>query len=188
MKKTFWFYIATWFGSGLSPVASGTAGSLAALPFAWLIQVYLGSIALFFAAVAIFFVGWWASKEYLRHHSSPIRGEAGWGANGHDNVPPRPHPNPPPTGEGKEGDPGEIVVDEVAAQWLVLSCIGGLFPMGVSYLVGFLLFRLFDIIKIWPASWADEKVHGPLGVMLDDVFAALQAVLVVWFFYLLTHG
>ena len=57
------WYIATWFGSGLSPVVSGTAGSLAALPFAYAIQWQLGSVALGIAAIAIFFIGWWASIQ-----------------------------------------------------------------------------------------------------------------------------
>ncbi|MBT7758192.1 MAG: phosphatidylglycerophosphatase A, partial [Rhodospirillaceae bacterium] len=43
------------------------------------------------------------------------------------------------------------------------------------YLAGFVLFRLCDITKPWPASWADRRVHGGLGIMLDDVLAALYA-------------
>lgn len=71
-------------------------------------------------------------------------------------------------------DPGEIVVDEVAAQLLTLAAV----PLTLfSLIAGFLLFRLFDIVKPWPVSWADRKVKGGLGVMLDDLLAAGYAAL-----------
>lgn len=63
-----WWWLATWFGSGLAPIASGTFGTLAALPFAWLIQSYTGNSGLFIASIIIFFVGWWASNEYMKHY------------------------------------------------------------------------------------------------------------------------
>jgi phosphatidylglycerophosphatase A len=53
-------------------------------------------------------------------------------------------------------------------------------------LLAFALFRCFDILKPWPINWLDERVHGGFGVMLDDLLAALYAVLVllglVWLF------
>lgn len=69
-------------------------------------------------------------------------------------------------------DSGLIVVDEVAGQWLTLvPC-----PLDpVLYAAGFLLFRAADIAKPWPASWADRHVGGGLGVMLDDILAAIYA-------------
>jgi phosphatidylglycerophosphatase A len=70
-------------------------------------------------------------------------------------------------------DPGAVVVDEVAGQCLVLAAA----PRDLLlYILGFLLFRAADIVKPWPASWADRAIHGGLGIMLDDVFAALWAV------------
>lgn len=69
-------------------------------------------------------------------------------------------------------DPGEIVVDEIAAQLLVLTVV----PLSLfSAALGFVLFRLFDIVKPWPVSWADRSVKGGLGVMLDDLLAAAYA-------------
>ena len=67
-------------------------------------------------------------------------------------------------------DPGVVVIDEVAGQWLVLIA-APLDPW--SYLAGFVLFRICDILKPWPASWADRNVTGGLGIMLDDILAAL---------------
>jgi phosphatidylglycerophosphatase A len=69
-------------------------------------------------------------------------------------------------------DPGCVVIDEVAGQWLVLA-VAPVDPL--AYAAGFVLFRLADIVKPWPASWADRSLHGGLGIMLDDAFAALYA-------------
>ena len=72
-------------------------------------------------------------------------------------------------------DPGAIVIDEVAAQWVVLLPA----PLDpVSYDAAFLLFRIFDIWKPWPVGGADRRVQGGLGIMLDDLLASLYAVLV----------
>ncbi len=73
-------------------------------------------------------------------------------------------------------DPQWIVIDEVAAQWAVLAAV----PFNVFwYAAGFAAFRLFDIWKPWPVRWADRKVVGGLGVMLDDVLAAAYAIAVL---------
>ena len=45
--------------------------------------------------------------------------------------------------------------------------------------MGFVLFRLFDILKPWPVRWADRRVHGGLGIMLDDILAGVMAWLVL---------
>lgn len=66
--KPLWWLIATWLGSGLAPKASGTFGSLAALPFAFAIQYYVGNEALLIAAILVFFIGWWASAKYMQHY------------------------------------------------------------------------------------------------------------------------
>jgi phosphatidylglycerophosphatase A len=75
-------------------------------------------------------------------------------------------------GAAAEGDPGPVVIDEVAGQWLVLVAVD---PGLVHYGVGFALFRLADIAKPWPVSWADRSLKGGLGIMLDDVLAAVYA-------------
>ncbi len=73
-------------------------------------------------------------------------------------------------------DPGAIVIDEVAAQWLVLLAV----PLDpLAYALALLLFRIFDIWKPWPVCWADRHIAGGLGIMLDDLMAAVYAVLVL---------
>ncbi len=73
-------------------------------------------------------------------------------------------------------DPRFIVIDEIAAQWLVLLAV----PLdGRWYAAAFLLFRVFDILKPWPIRAIERRVAGGLGVMLDDVAAALYAVVLL---------
>lgn len=73
-------------------------------------------------------------------------------------------------------DPQVVVWDEFVGVWIALLAA----PAGWSWmLAGFALFRLFDIWKPLPVSWADEKIHGGFGVMLDDVIAGIYALLVM---------
>jgi len=68
-------------------------------------------------------------------------------------------------------DPGPIVIDEVAGMLITLAFI----PVGWSgALAGFVLFRIFDVFKPWPAR-SLERLHGGLGVMADDAMAAIYA-------------
>jgi phosphatidylglycerophosphatase A len=68
-------------------------------------------------------------------------------------------------------DPGQVVVDEVAGMLVTLVWI----PVGVSgALAGFVLFRIFDVIKPYPARQL-EGLHGGLGIMADDVAAGVYA-------------
>ena len=71
-------------------------------------------------------------------------------------------------------DPGEVVIDEVAGQWLTLLAVP---PDPILYAAGFVLFRIFDIFKPWPVGWADRELGGGLGVMVDDLLAGLYAAL-----------
>jgi phosphatidylglycerophosphatase A len=136
------FLLATWFGAGKLPKAPGTWGSAAAVPFAWLIALWGGPLALLAAAGLCSVVGWWASEVHSKNLDKP--------------------------------DPGEIVIDEVAGQWLVLAAA----PLDpVFYLAGFALFRILDIWKPWPACWADRRLHGGLGIMADDILAALYGTI-----------
>lgn len=75
-----------------------------------------------------------------------------------------------------KSDAGQIVLDEVVGQMITLI----LFPMTVKVMVlGFLLFRVFDIAKLPPARQL-ERLHGGLGVMADDVAAGVMAHAVLW--------
>ena len=134
--------VATGLGSGYSPFAPGTAGSVVGLLLFWpLARTALPTqIAM---CVVIFFVGVLAAGKVARRI-------------------------------GLE-DPGMVVVDEVLGMWL--SILGlPLHPAVV--LVGFLLFRLLDIVKPYPAAQL-EHLPGGFGIMADDVAAGLYANLLL---------
>ena len=133
--------IVTFGGVGLLPVAPGTWGSLAALPFGIALSWLGGWPLLLIAGIIAATIGYMASDAYVH-------------ATGRD-------------------DPPEIVIDEVATQWLVMMAV----PLSFTgVLAAFFVFRVFDTLKPWPASWADAEVEGGAGVMLDDLFAGAYAI------------
>ncbi len=76
-----------------------------------------------------------------------------------------------------DDDPGPIVIDEVAGQFTALV------PAATElwqFALAFLLFRIADIAKPWPVSWADRDIKGGLGVMTDDMLAGLYALAGLW--------
>lgn len=131
-------FLALGFGTGLSPKAPGTVGTLVAFPLFWLLL----ESPLYWLWVGIFLaIGVWAC------------GVAGRALGVHDH--------------------GGIVWDEVAAFLLVLPFA----PVSLfGYVLAFALFRLFDIWKPFPIGWLDARVKGGLGVMLDDVLAAVFSI------------
>ena len=74
-------------------------------------------------------------------------------------------------------DSPAIVVDEVAGQWIALLLVPA---EPAAYGIGFVLFRLFDVVKPWPIGLIDRHVKGGVGVMLDDVVAGVFAAVVLW--------
>lgn len=71
-------------------------------------------------------------------------------------------------------DHGAIVWDEWIGQWIALL---GLAHLPWAWLLAFLYFRFFDIVKPGPIGWADKRFDGGLGIMLDDLIAGLAALL-----------
>ena len=77
--------------------------------------------------------------------------------------------------ESRRPDPGHVVIDEVAGQWIALIYS----RVNLSHLLaGFLFFRLFDIVKPWPARQLESMPAG-WGIMLDDVAAGVYALLLM---------
>jgi phosphatidylglycerophosphatase A len=75
----------------------------------------------------------------------------------------------------KIDDPGAVVWDEFVGQWIALTPLLWQARSALWICAAFILFRIFDICKPWPVSWADRAVGGGLGVMLDDVIAGAYA-------------
>ena len=73
-------------------------------------------------------------------------------------------------------DHGGIVWDEFAGYFITMIAA----PAGWQWIVvGFVLFRIFDILKPWPIKWADTKVEGGLGIMLDDILAGFISLVIL---------
>lgn len=73
-------------------------------------------------------------------------------------------------------DHSGIVWDEIVGYLITMIAA----PVGwLPILLGFFLFRFFDILKPWPVNWADKRVPGGLGIMLDDVLAGIYSALVL---------
>jgi phosphatidylglycerophosphatase A len=175
-------WIATGFGLGYLPIAPGTWGSLGG------VVMFLGSIALihavrwglmgldflfparasvsldtvlreimiaFFAAkvllaFAVGLLGVWAARHAARYFG--------------------------------KSDPGQVVIDEISGQQITYLPLVALSLADVEWkylLLGFILFRIFDIVKPWPARAAEKWPHG-WGIMADDWFAGVYAALVLW--------
>lgn len=80
-----------------------------------------------------------------------------------------------------QADAGPIVIDEILGMFITLTCAPD-HPAALA--LGFLLFRVFDIMKPFPCSWFDERIHGGIGIMMDDVIAgiyALASLQLIWF-------
>lgn len=136
--------LAFGFGSGLSPVAPGTVGTLAAIPLYLLIALLPT-----WTQVLLIIVGFVIGIYVCARTSEDL------GVHDHSG----------------------IVWDEFVGFWLTML-IATLFKLDVNItllLAGFVCFRFYDIIKPWPIAWVDSKVTGGLGIMLDDVLAAVYA-------------
>ncbi len=136
-------FFALGFGSGLSPRAPGTMGSLAAIPLA-LLLLPLSPLAYGLLLLGAFIFGIYCCGETSRRMVVE--------------------------------DPGAIVWDEIVAMWLVLAFVPASWGWWLS---AFLLFRLFDIAKPWPIRWLDHTIKGGFGIMLDDILAAIYAIIVL---------
>ena len=137
---------------GYAPVASGTFGTLAAIPLFYLLdQLRLPSPLLYVAIliVSIAFACWIADQAEKAF---------------------------------QEHDSGKIVIDEVVGYLTTVLFIPWSIPNAVA---AFFIFRLFDIIKPFPAGLIDRKLPGGTGVVLDDVAAGVYGnlsmqILVAW--------
>jgi phosphatidylglycerophosphatase A len=141
-------FLAFGFGSGLSPYAPGTMGTIAAIPVYLLMVLYLP--VWLYLSLTVFFLMWGilicnsVSNDLQTHDFSGI------------------------------------VWDEIVGYLITMMFL----PVSWEFiLLGFIFFRLFDIIKPWPISWLDREISGGLGIMLDDVLAGFFA----WAVLMLIH-
>jgi phosphatidylglycerophosphatase A len=73
-----------------------------------------------------------------------------------------------------QADAGPIVIDEFVGMFITLITAPN---HPAAWLLAFLLFRFFDVLKPFPVSWFDQRIHGGFGIMMDDVVAGLYALI-----------
>lgn len=145
-------FLSLGFGSGLSPFAPGTAGTLMAIPLYYFSMMFLSPFGFLGLTVSITLIG-----IYLCDRTTRAMGV-------HD------HP--------------AIVWDEIAGYFVTMLFI----PLSwTNIILGFVLFRLFDIFKPWPISVIDSRMKGGLGVMMDDIIAGIYALTALHFYLWFTQ-
>ncbi len=155
--RRFGYWLSIWFGAGLLKPAPGTWGSVFSIPF-WLVTLYFIESKLLLSAfiIGLFFVGVWASNIGAKRLQND--------------------------------DPKEVVIDEVVGMGITYLFFPNMLPpynhmwvdqVVLNTLIGFALFRLFDIWKPPPVGTADERLHGGMGIMVDDVFAGIYAGIIL---------
>lgn len=158
--KSFSKIISTWFLFGTFKKAPGTIGSLATLPLLpFVLPNSIIGIAIIFT---LFLLSFWSITNYVRYYKIT-------------------------------GDPSEVVIDEVIGQLLTTFLTFITLENNVNikyhfslYFACFVFFRFFDIAKVWPISFIDKELKGALGIILDDVLAAVFAYLsIILLYYLL---
>ena len=130
-------------GTGLSPFAPGSVGSLLGVVIAWftldLALMYQIGVAVFLSLSGIWICGESARRIGVHDH-------------------------------------GGIVWDEIAGMYITLLVAP---PTITAWVLAYLLFRAFDIVKPWPIRDLDHSIDGGLGIMLDDLVAALYAAILL---------
>lgn len=149
--------IAFGFGTGLSPVAPGTLGTLpGVLLFLALSWLHVQAFALVLGILIV--LGWLVcalSSRQLGVHDHP-------------------------------GIVIDEMVGYCIAAAPLLPALGWIDePLWLGLLVAFVAFRFFDIVKPWPIRWLDQHVEGGLGIMLDDLLAGIFAAAATWVITLL---
>ncbi len=141
--RPFILYLASNGGLGYAPFASGTVGTLAAIPLfyylaasSWMVQ--------FVTITALLFLSFWICDEAGRFY--------------------------------QEADDGRIVIDELVGYLITTAFLPFSWPTAI---LGFIWFRIFDIVKPPPANWFDREMKDGIGVTLDDVMAGIYATIMV---------
>jgi len=155
-------FISFGFGTGLIYPAPGTWGTLLGIPVFWLLLLPQ-SLPIFLAGLAIAFLfGCWCCGVSTRR----------MGVHDHSGI----------VWDEVVG----FVVTMLPTLWFLPNLVSDPAAFALWSAVGFLLFRVFDIIKPWPIRLADRHVEGGFGIMIDDVLAGIEAAAVLavllWYF------
>ena len=146
-------YIVSLFGIGFISIVPGSVGSLLSLVFFYVAIDYLS----FYSLILIFILTFFISLICIQIYSKKI----------------------------KEIDSSEIVIDEflginfiiIYFEYLELS------KNIYVFIYIFILFRIFDILKVFPANWVDKNIKNSFGVIMDDIIAGFYCILILYITY-----
>ncbi len=131
-------------GTGFIPVAPGTFGSLASIPFLYYFYPLIPINFYTFFILILLIISVYIANYRLK--------------------------------KTKQKDPGWIVIDEVLGMMVAWPSLKSFGIIEIATLLA--LFRFFDIVKIWPASYYDKK-DSALGVMMDDIVSGIYVTIVM---------
>lgn len=137
MVQRFVKVVAVGFGSGLAPLAPGTAGTIVGIPLYLLFSLFPWPLYLL-SVVTLFFLAVFVSQEAERLFA--------------------------------EKDPSRVVIDEIMGFQCTMFLVA---PTVAHIVLGFVLFRIFDIAKPFPIRWCEKRLPGGYGVVGDDVVAGI---------------
>ena len=152
------FLLSTLFYVGYFPKAPGTIGSLISLPIIFCICYKFGFIGLLIVIITSFVVAIISVNKVLKY---------------------------------TEHDPNFIVVDEFIGQSVTFLLISNSLISKtniIPYIIGFILFRIFDVVKPYPVNYADKKIQNAFGVIIDDIFAGIYATILLYVISYLFKG
>jgi phosphatidylglycerophosphatase A len=154
-KNVFFLMLASAFGLGLSPIAPGSCGALLG------VALHLGLV--FTMPASYLYRGLMLVMLIIcgLHFLLTPWAQRYW----------------------QEQDPQHFVLDEVAGYLTVPLVLGTSVPLWATVIMGYLLFRGLDIIKLPPARQIDRQMHGAWGILLDDIVSGVYAALILRIFF-----
>ena len=140
----------TLFGIGYSPIAPGTIGSIFSIVFLYFLIKFVSYSFL----VIIFLIIFFTSLKLIEKYSNLL--------NSHDS--------------------STIVIDEFLGIFLIILFYDYLKFANdfIMFLLILILFRFFDILKIFPINWVDKNIKNSFGVVLDDLLAGVYSIIVLY--------
>tara|TARA_Y100000591_G_C21652166_1_gene603421 strand:- start:272 stop:739 length:468 start_codon:yes stop_codon:yes gene_type:complete len=140
----------TLFGIGYSPIVPGTIGSIFSIVFLYFLIKFVSYIFLVFIFLIILFT----SLKLIEKYSKLL----------------------------KSHDSSTIVIDEFLGIFLIILFYDYLKFTNdfIMFLLILILFRFFDILKIFPINWVDKNIKNSLGVVLDDLLAGVYSIIVLY--------
>ena len=140
----------TLFGIGYSPIAPGTIGSIFSIVFIYFLIKFVSYSFL----VIIFLIILFTSLKLIKKYSNLL----------------------------KSHDSSTIVIDEFLGIFLIILFYDYLKFANdfIMFLLILILFRFFDILKIFPINWVDNNIKNSFGVVLDDLLAGVYSIIVLY--------